>query len=62
MDFAQDLSEADMRYLRGCCQPQIVRTHSMTEQDGLHLTLNLAPNEILLVQVKSGKLADDRTC
>lgn len=62
LDFAQDLSEADMRYLRGCCQPQIVRTHRMAEQDGLHLTLDLAPNEILLVQVKSGKLADDRTC
>ena len=61
LDFAQNLSEADMRYLRGCCQPQIVRTHRKAEKDGLHLTLNLAPNEILLVQVKSVKLADDRS-
>lgn len=53
LDFAKNLSNEDMEYLQRCCQPKVERFHQNTEKNGLQFTLELEPNEIALIQIRS---------
>lgn len=47
------LSNEDMEYLQRCSQPKVERFHQNTGENGLQFMLELEPNEIAVIQIRS---------